>query len=898
VCFEKLYRHNCAASSVNYCQFSFLYSSGTSNFTGIRGAPILRAEIIPIEPDQGNACEGKNGKQTKGKSCPCGFSYVSPFINLFIMKKLLMPLALMALPFFAWAQFTITGKITDAADQQPLAGVHVLLQNTYKGSFSHSDGTYSLTNLKPGSYILEVSFVGYEKVTQQVDLNESLALDFALHRATILADEVIVQAIRAADNSPTTFTNISAEEIRQKNLGQDLPFLLNQTPSVVVTSDAGAGIGYTGIRIRGSDPTRINVTINGIPYNDAESQGTYWVNLPDFASSVDNIQVQRGVGTSTNGAGAFGASLNIQTNTLRQEPYAEVNNSFGSFNTWKHTIKVGSGLIDGKWSFDGRLSKISSDGYVDRASSDLRSFFVSGGYHGKSTLVKLNVFSGKEVTYQAWYGTPESRIRNDKQGMLNYIERNWLSESDAQNLLNSGRTYNYYTYDNQVDNYQQDHYQLILSQELNKYWNLNGALHLTRGRGYFEEFRPDDRFSRYNLPALTIGDSVITSTDLIRRRWLDNDFYGVTYSANYNSLGKLSGTIGGGWNKYKGKHYGEIIWAKFAGNSNIRQRYYDNDARKTDFNIFGKASYRFTEKLNTYIDLQYRRVGYSFLGFDNNLRNVQQTAELHFFNPKAGVTYQLNDESNIYISYSIGNREPTRDDFTQSTPQSRPKPETLRNLEAGYRKRGKNLTWGINYYLMDYKNQLVLTGQINDVGEYNRTNIPRSYRTGIELDATAKLLPVLQWSGNAALSSNKIRNYNEYIDNYDLGEQTLFSFSSTDIAFSPNVVAASTVSYMPVKNMGIHFISKYVGSQYLDNTSNERRKLDAFFVQDVRINYTIQTKLIKEIGLNLQANNVFNALFEPNGYTFSYISESRTVTENFYYPQAGINFLVSVNLRF
>jgi iron complex outermembrane receptor protein len=512
--------------------------------------------------------------------------------------------------------------------------------------------------------------------------------------------------------------------------------------------------------------------------------------------------------------------------------------------------------------------------------------------------VKLNVFSGNEVTYQAWYGTPESRVRNNRQGMLDYIARNGLSDRDAQNLLNAGRTYNYYTYDNQVDNYQQDHYQLIASQEVNKYWNLNGALHLTRGKGYFEEYRPDDDFLRYNLPALIIGDSTIASTDLVRRRWLDNYFYGLTYSANYNSLGKLSATIGGGWNQYEGKHFGELIWARFAGNTNIREKYYDNDAVKTDFNIYSKANYRFTDRLNTYIDLQYRRINYSFLGFDNNLNNVQQEAEMHFFNPKAGITYQLTNESNAYISYSIGNREPTRDDFTQSTQQSRPKPETLRNLEAGLRKRGKNVAWGINYYLMDYKNQLVLTGQVNDVGEYNRINIPRSYRTGIEIDATARVLPTLQWSGNVAFSANKIRSYNEFTDNYDLGEQTSVTYTSTDIAFSPNVVAANTFSYIPVKNLGLHFISKYVGSQYLDNTASESRKLDAFFVQDVRLNYTLQTKLIKEIGLNLLVSNLFNTLYEANGYTYSYISEGEVTTENFYYPQAGTHFLASIQLRF
>lgn len=824
------------------------------------------------------------------------------------MKKLIMPLALIALPFIAWAQFSVSGTVTDAEDKQALSGVHVTIVNTYTGTFTNVQGGYSLYNLKAGSYQLQVSFVGYEKILYPLDLQGNVSLDFSLQPATILADEVIVQATRASEKSPATYTNLSARDIEVQNLGQDLPFLLNQTPSVVVHSDAGAGVGYTGIRIRGSDATRINVTINGIPYNEAESQGTYWVNLPDFASSVDNIQIQRGVGTSTNGAGAFGASINIQTTTLSQEAYGEVNNSYGSFNTWKHTLKFGSGLINGKWAFDGRLSKISSDGYIDRASSDLKSFFASGGYYGKSTLVKLNVFSGKEVTYQAWYGTPESRIRNDTSGMQAYIERNYLSEKEAQNLLQAGRTYNYYTYDNEVDNYQQDHYQLIFSQGVNKYWNLNAALHLTRGRGYFEQFKyaedsyGEGLFSFYNLPDLLIGDSLITSTDLIRRRWLDNYFYGITYSANYNSLGRLSGILGGGWNQYDGSHFGELIWTRVAGSTNIRDRYYDNNALKTDFNIYGKASYQLTGRLNTYVDLQYRRINYSFLGnildTDSTRRNVQQEATLHFFNPKAGITYQFNNKVNMYTSYSVANREPTRDDYTQSTPLSRPKPEKLRNLEMGIRRQAKNSLFSVNYYLMDYRNQLVLTGQINDVGEYNRANIPRSYRMGVEIEGALKLLPGLQWSANTTFSRNKIRNYREFIDDYDSGEQVSNNYQTTDIAFSPNLTMASTFSFSPIESLKIHLISKYVGSQFLDNTSNESRKLDDFFVNDVRVNYALQTKVIKEIGLNLMINNLFNVLYEPNGYTYSYLSGGTLTTENFYYPQAGTHFMASVNLKF
>ncbi|MBC7922565.1 MAG: TonB-dependent receptor, partial [Ferruginibacter sp.] len=615
------------------------------------------------------------------------------------MKSNIGWLAGLFFPLGALAQFSIGGKISEAEGGQPLAAASVGIENTYQATTSDHTGNFRLASLRAGRYTLRVSYLGYETVTQTVDLQSDLTLDVQLPKKTVLADEVVVTATSATEKSAIAYTNVSRAELNKQNLAQDLPVLLNFTPSAVTTSDAGAGVGYTGLRIRGSDATRVNVTINGIPYNEAESQGTFFVNLPDFASSVNSLQIQRGLGTSTNGTGAFGASLNIQTNALRKEPYAEVNNSFGSFNTWKHTVMLGSGLVDGKFTFDGRLSKITSDGYVERASSDLKSFYLSGGYYGKKSMLRLNVFSGAERTYQAWNGVPES-------------------------LLTTNRRYNAFTYDNQTDNYQQDHYQLHFSREMGSHWQLNTALHYTRGRGYYEEYQEGQALADYGMADIVIRDSVIRQTDLVRRLWLDNHFYGATFSLNYDSRSKLTAHVGGGWNQYQGRHYGEVVWARFAGNQPGRQRYYENDATKTDFNLYAKAFYQLAKPLNAFVDAQVRTVGYSFLGFNRELANVQQSVDLVFFNPKAGLTLTLNPRSQIYASLGMGNKEPNRNDFTQSSPESRPEAESLRNLEAGYRLQTRALGFSANYYLMNYKNQLVVTGQINDVGEYNRTNIP------------------------------------------------------------------------------------------------------------------------------------------------------------------------------
>lgn len=805
-------------------------------------------------------------------------------------------------PALLFAQFTISGKVKDKLTGESLAGATVLFENSYRATATNSQGEFVFKNVKAGDYVIIVSYVGYTTHKKQITIQSDLQIEIDLEKAIFLSEEVVVSSTRIDKRSALTFTNVDKEQIEKINLGQDIPILLDQTPSVVTYSDAGAGVGYTGIRIRGSDPTRINVTINGIPMNDAESHGVWWVNMPDLASSIDNIQIQRGVGTSTNGAAAFGASINIQTTKVANAPYAEISNSYGSFNTLKHTANFGTGLLPNKWSFDGRLSKITSDGFIDRASSDLKAYFLQGGYYGEKMMLRLVAFSGKEKTYQAWYGVPEAKLRGDENSLLEHYYNNlgvaYQTPLDSINLFTSNpRTYNPYTYKDETDNYQQDNYQLHFTQQLHPKLVFNTSLHYTYGRGYYEQFRVNDRLSRYGLEDFVIDSTVITRTDLIRRRWLDNDFYGLVYSFNYNNQKGLNIILGGGWNEYKGKHFGEVIWARFASNGNIRHRYYDNDALKNDLNTYLKVNYELLSNLYTYLDLQYRVVHYSFLGFDNNLRNVQQSATMPFFNPKAGFVYELNSNNSFYASYAVAHREPTRNDFTESTPNSRPKPERLENVEAGYRFQTSKLQLNANYFLMNYKNQLVLTGQINDVGAYTRTNIDNSYRTGVELEAAYRIIKQLTLSGNVTYSQNKIKQFNEYVDDYDNYTQVMNTYTNTDIAFSPNLIGGATLTYA-AKGFELAWMSKYVSEQYLDNTMNENRKLDAFFVNNLRASYSFKTKWVKEIVLSALINNVLNEEYEPNGYTFSYIFGGRTITENYYYPMAGRNYLGALTLKF
>lgn len=797
------------------------------------------------------------------------------------MKNLFAALFALLLPVLASAQFSVSGKVTDQQSGEALPGATISLENTQVNTVANIKGAYLFNKLKAGTYTIKVSYNGYKTEQKTIELSANSTADFALTISNIMTEEVTVSATRAISNSPTAFTNLDKKDIEKNNSGRGFEYLLEQTPSTVVTSNAGAGVGYTSIRIRGSDATRINVTLNGIPLNDAEDQGVYFVDLPDLASSVDNIQVQRGVGTSTNGAGAFGASINIQTTTRRDTAYAEINNSAGSYGTVKNTVSLGTGLLGGHFSLDGRLSQMNSDGYIDRASSHLKSFFVSGAYYGKNSVVRLNVFSGYEKTYQAWDGVPEDSV---KHGNRRYNELGYIASSNS-------------FYKNQTDNYTQNYYQLLYDQKISSKFSFSGALHYTKGYGYYEEYKNADSLKNYGIAPVTVGGVTIAQTDLVRRLWLNNDFYGVTYNLNYKPKNDLNFTLGGAYNEYKGAHYNNIEWTQQSTNIPPDYQYSRNDAKKTDFNVFARGEYHLGKFL-FYGDMQYRHIYYSFLGYDQNLNNVQQQVSLNFFNPKAGVTYQVSPNSNIYASVAVGNHEPNRNDYVNSSPQSRPKPENLKDFEAGYRISEPNFSAGINGFYMLYNNQLVLTGALDDVGAAIRTNIKDSYRAGIEVNARVKVAQPLSWFVNASLSTNKINNFQQYLYNYDTNTNDLYQYSKTNIAYSPDFVGSSTISYHPIQNGEIAFITKYVSRQYLDNTSTLSRSLDGYMVNDVRLNYNFSIKGVKNIGVGLLVNNIFSKKYQSDGATYPDIENGKIVNYNYFYPQAPINFLASLNIRY
>ena len=784
------------------------------------------------------------------------------------MKKMMFLATTMLAAASSFAQFSIYGTIKDSS-ANPVVGATIKITDTYKGTFSDNNGYFKLNNLDTSTYVIEISYIGYETKKLTVEnLTENREYKITLKESQQNLDELIVAATRVKENAPIAHSNIAYSDIEKNNLGQDIAFLLQNTTSLVSTSDAGAGVGYTGFRIRGSDGTRINVTVNGIPINDAESQGTFWVNMPDFASSTENIQIQRGVGASTNGSGAFGATVNLQTTTLKEKAYGEIATSYGSFNTQKYTTKFGTGLINKHWAFDGRASYIKSDGYIDRATSDLKSYYLSAGYYADKTSVKLVYFAGKEQTYQSWWGTPESRITGNKEDMETHAMNNGLDSAQTHNLLNSGRTYNYYEYDNETDNYQQDHAQLLFSHQFSSKLSANAALHYTYGRGYYEQFRNQDDFSDYGLDPFIAGTDTITETDVIRRRWLDNHFYGTTYSLNYTSS-KLSLVLGGGYNSYDGDHFGEIIWMEYAKNTNIRDKYYDNNAQKEDFNTFLKADYLIGEKLTLFGDLQVRTIAYSTKGIDSDLREINVDTNFVFFNPKGGLNFQFNDKLRAYASVSVANREPVRTDFIDNPSDKQPKHEMLVDYEAGVGLKLKKLWLKANFYYMDYTNQLVLTGELNDVGSSRRTNVDKSYRAGIELEGTFLISKKVALNANATFSQNKIENFTEvlydYTTDFDVIEN---NYTNTDIAFSPNVIAAASIHYNPIKQVNLMVQTKYVGKQFLDNTSNNNRAIDAYQTVDARISFILLPNKMRELSFHLMVNNIFDTMYSSNGYTY------------------------------
>ena len=700
-------------------------------------------------------------------------------------------------------------------------------------------------------------------------------------------EEVNVNALRANKETPVAYTNINKLEIEENNLGQDLPYIISLTPSLVTTSDAGAGIGYTSFRIRGSDPTRINVTINGIPLNDSESQGVWWVNMPDFSSSIENIQIQRGVGTSTNGSSAFGASINLKTDKFKVKPYVLTNNTAGSFSTMKNNIEFGSGLINNKFAFDARLSKIKSDGYIDRATSDLQSLYLQAGYFSNNSVLKGIIFTGKERTYQAWNGVP-----------LNYLDTN--------------RTYNIYTYENEVDNYQQTHYQLHYNKQISDKTTVNLSTHYTHGEGYYEQEKMDEQFIDYGLNNLIIGQDTITTTDLVRRKWLNNDFGGIVFSI-HQKLNNLNLILGGGMNKYSGQHYGNIIWSKYASNGIYDYQYYWNKGEKYDRNLYAKGDYRLNSKTNIMIDLQQRRIMYLFEGYDEEGITTEQEVTLDFFNPKFGIFHNLNSTQAIYASFAVGNKEPNRNDYVESTPTSRPIHETLYDTEIGYKHSGEKIYLGFNLYHMNYKNQLVLTGQINDVGAYTRKNIDESFRQGLEMETSYKFNDKITFNGNITLSENKIEQFTEYIDNWDTWGQETVIHENTDLAFSPKIIWASKLDYQLNKSTSINFISKYVGEQFIDNTSSEDRKLNDYLVNHLQITYLWKNKIFRTSKIKFRINNILNNEYVSNAWVYRFISDQwdprdsdpyvnkdseRGYNMAGYFPEATRNYLLSLTLGF
>lgn len=667
-------------------------------------------------------------------------------------------------------------------------------------------------------------------------------------------DEVLVSAVRVTTKTPVSFSNLDKKEIKFRNLGQDIPVLMNFLPSVVTTSDAGNGMGYTGIRVRGSDATRVNVTINGIPYNDSESHGTYWVNMPDFASSLESIQLQRGVGTSTNGAGAFGASLNMLTDTYSKKGKGEISSSFGSFNTNKNTVKFSSGLMNDHFEIAGRLSTLKSDGYVDRASSNLKSYFLQGTYVGNTTLIKALAFGGTEKTYQSWNGIDAATMET---------ERTFNSAGMFTDEAGNTRFY-----DNETDNYQQDHYQLHWNEKISGNWSTNLAFHYTKGKGYYENYKEDADFVDYGL--LPVGTE--TSTDLIRQKWLDNDFYGTTFSANYKSE-KLDVILGGGWNKYEGVHFGKVIWARFASQSELGDHYYDDTATKTDGNIFAKANYQITEKISLYGDLQLRNVHYKADSWETGVVNDN----FNFFNPKAGLNYDINAKNKLYFSYAKANREPNRTDYENGNP----KPEKLNDFELGWRFDAPKVKINSNIYYMAYKDQLILTGKLDDVGSPIRSNSEKSYRLGLEVDATIIVSEKFIIRPNITLSSNK---------NTDLAVSGQ-NYGTTTIAYSPSVIAGNMFIYKPIESLQISLLQKFVGEQYMNNIESSEAKLASYFVNDINAAYEIKPKSVfKSIIITALVNNVFDKKYVSNGYMWDVYP--------YYYPQAGINFLAGLTLKF
>ncbi len=782
------------------------------------------------------------------------------------------------------------------------------ISDFYSRIISGNDSTPFILNKvgysfdKPGNYIIVVRRFGYFEKRETLSLiaNSFSQFNLVLIENAIEQPGVITKATRVDKNNAFAYTNLNAKDLRMQNLGQDFTYLLANTPSAVTTSDAGAGVGYTGIRIRGSDATRINVTINGIPINDAESHGVYWVNMPDLASSSNSVQVQRGVGTSTNGNGSFGANISINNIENNAQPFIQMQQSYGSFNTSKSNLKFGTGKI-GNFSFNGRLSKIVSDGYIDRANSNLSAFQFNLNYYKNNWAVNAVSFGGKEKTYQSWNGTPQSRYENNAQGMKDFSARNYLTPLQESNLLNSSRTYNYYTYKNQTDNYWQNHYQLHLSKQFKPSLLFRTSFFTTTGKGYYEEYKEGASFANYGVKNfISPKNDTITGTNLVRQKWLDNIYYG-NFSTIEFSKKKMKTTAGLGVTTYRGKHYGKVIWAEVAQPFGLDSNYYYATSLKNEVNGFLKAEYKITDNLKLIEELQLRKIHYESSGKSPDLAKVNFKQNYTFFNPKIGLNYQMNKNNQIYSSFSTGNREPIRSDFTDNPDSTLPKPEQLQDLELGWINKGKTHFFQVNAYYMNYKNQLVLTGAVNDVGTPLRKNVSASYRQGIELIGMRSIMnKKLVLEGNLTLSQNKIKIFEDVYNNYFTAYPTTITrriYNNTDISFSPNVIGYFGITDRHIKNMQLGVNMKYVGKQYLDNTQNEGQMLSSYSTINITFQKEFRIKNVSSFVIRGLVNNLFSINYTNNGYTYKYTYDGQLTTENFYYPQSKISFLVGLDIK-
>ena len=798
-------------------------------------------------------------------------------ITAIIIIAVLMPLNLLA-------QFTISGNVIDKENHEVLIGAHVSLKELNLITVTDNNGNFKFENIKKGTYTLKATYLGFKTYSTDVKVTKDTKINIAMTMEVLMEDEVIVTASRVGDKTPLTYSEIDSEELRRSNQGSDLPFLLQNTPSVVVTSDAGAGVGYTGMRIRGSDLTRINVTLNGIPVNDAESNLIYFVDLPDLASSVDNIQIQRGVGNSSNGAAAFGASINIKTDEQTTEPFARLSSTFGSFNTLKNTINFSSGRNNNGFNFNGRISKINSDGYIDRAYSDLFSYQLSASWSDENDFFKFMIMNGKEETYQAWNGTPKDSLATNP----TFNPSGMMYDKD-------GKFIGYY--ENEIDKYDQSYYQIHYAHSFSQNMTLTASAFLTTGKGYYENYKNDKSFSSYGLPSFVIGDTVIESVNLIQQKWLDNKYYGFNIAMNHK-VGRFDLNYGGSWNRYDGDHFGIINWAEYG--VPLNYRWYENNGNKQYYNAFISANYELNRHLNLFAEMQYRHINYSIEGIHDDLNDVTQQHLFNFWNPKGGIFYSINDNNSAYFSVAYSNREPNRDIYTDADEIQRERVthEKLTDYELGYSYINRKMALNANLFYMDYKDQLVMTGEINNVGNTIMTNVDKSYRLGLEGSAAFQFNRYFALDFNFALSQNKILNYVDYVDNYDadwnyLG-QIENNLGTTDISFSPNIIGGLNFKVTPINHLDIVFQEKYVGRQYIDNTSTLSRSLDPYFVSNVNINYEWKQTLFKDLNFNLSVNNIFNSKYCSNAWVYKAAVGGEEYIEDGYFSQAGINFMFSV----